>query len=486
MGAEAALSGCLRGSSRRLQVAGGIVICSFAFVWCYLGTHLIYKTNEDRRRSDQQAAIDLAAQSRGDVFPHRTNAVSNNLYAWTAARLVWSDDEQTFFVRGKWMNLIIGGGVLAISAGVLAVFWGVLPAASVLGLSAFGAFLPRAVYFQPETFFYLLFTGSCVSGFALLRNNPLWLYGVFGLLSGLTWLAKPSNAPLLLVWLCASTFRWILAFLPKPWGQPFQKWQARAHLGGVCLALITGGLVLAPLGVWSAREYGAPFFNMTKYWMWQDDYGRESVPLLVQHGNARKIASLPSELVPSFRNYFRTHTPEQAFARLADGTWGKLSRFVFPEKKISKRKEKTPHRRLINHRGLYLLGLAVAAVFFATWAYVAGRSRRALPQNETDKELRVLCRPEASETLFVFGTFALYALAYGWYEPIGRGDRFMMTLYTPLVLWFTWVSVSASRRIGNRAAVGLLCVIYGVVLALVVSNVCHLMAWPEFRPDNPL
>ncbi len=467
-------------------MAAVMLLSAFAFVWCHLGTHLIYKTNADRRRSDQQAAIDLAAQSRADFFPHRTNAVSNNLFAWTAARLVWSDDEQTFFIRGKWMNLILGGIALVVFAAILAIFWGTLPAGAFLGVSAFAAFLPRTVYFQPETFFYLLFTGSCICGFALLRKNPLWLYGLFGALCGLTWLAKPSNAPLLLVWLCAATLRWVVAVLPSPWGQSVTTWKPPAHLRGMLLALLAGGLVVAPLGVWSAREYGAPFFNMTKYWMWQDDYGRESVPLLVQHGDARKIRSLPSELVPSAMNYFRTHHPREAFARLADGTWGKLSRFVFPEKKFFRRKEKAPHRRLLNYRGLYLLAFASAAGLFAFWSYTASRMRGFPSEPRTPKEMRWLWRPEASETLFVFGSFALYALAYGWYEPIGRGDRFMMTLYTPLLLWFTWLVVSTVRQIPGRFGGWLSAAFFALITALVIHDICHLVAWPEFNPENPL
>jgi hypothetical protein len=33
----------------------------------------------------------------------------------------------------------------------------------------------------------------------------------------------------------------------------------------------------------------------------------------------------------------------------------------------------------------------------------------------------------------VAGTFAAFALLYGWYTPIGRGDRFMLSLWVPLV-----------------------------------------------------
>jgi hypothetical protein len=52
----------------------------------------------------------------------------------------------------------------------------------------------------------------------------------------------------------------------------------------------------------------------------------------------------------------------------------------------------------------------------------------------------------AGQFFFVAGTCVASVLAYGWYSPIGRGDRFMITLYLPLVFTFIW---AAERRLAR-------------------------------------
>jgi hypothetical protein len=58
----------------------------------------------------------------------------------------------------------------------------------------------------------------------------------------------------------------------------------------------------------------------------------------------------------------------------------------------------------------------------------------------------------ASVFLFVVGSVCAYTLAYGWYTPIGRGDRFMLSLYAPLILSLLWASESMLRRARRRKA----------------------------------
>jgi len=39
---------------------------------------------------------------------------------------------------------------------------------------------------------------------------------------------------------------------------------------------------------------------------------------------------------------------------------------------------------------------------------------------------------------FILATLLATIAAYGWYTPIGRGDRFMLSLYAPLVFSLIW------------------------------------------------
>ena len=54
--------------------------------------------------------------------------------------------------------------------------------------------------------------------------------------------------------------------------------------------------------------------------------------------------------------------------------------------------------------------------------------------------------------LFVIGSVAGYSLLYAFYAPIARGsgDRFMLSLYLPLVFSLIWGAESIVRRIKRR------------------------------------
>ena len=54
------------------------------------------------------------------------------------------------------------------------------------------------------------------------------------------------------------------------------------------------------------------------------------------------------------------------------------------------------------------------------------------------------------------GTVTLLTLLYGWYSPIGRGDRFMLSLWMPLVYCFIAGAESAVRPLAFVAALRLI------------------------------
>ncbi len=446
--------------------------------WFHLGTLLIHTTNHDRRSSDQLANMDSAEAARADWYPFRTNAVSNGLWPWLAAK-VWTPEPSDFFVRGKWLNLALTGFLLGVAALIASRHLALLPWALLLLLAALGSLLPRAVYFQPETLSYLFFTAAFFTGLTLLSRNPWWLFVLFGLLLGIAYLAKPSVDPLILCWVGAGIFRGGLALLPKRDGAASARveWDPRRHLAGLFVVAATFLLVTGPRLAYSNATFGDPFFNMPKYWMWHDDYGKESVPFLVQHGHKDKIAALPPEQVPSAANYFRTHTPEQAWQRLSEGTSGKLTRFLAPAKGGYPKKNK-PWRYLLAHRGLYPVTLATGLVFFLLLALGAG------------------VRPSAglvSGIVFGLGAFTIYTLAYGWYEPIGRGDRFMMALYLPLCAGCIVgietlrrrLSVEAKGRIA-RIATPAAFTLYALLLGAAIWNFAALLLHPAFDTGNTL
>ena len=87
--------------------------------------------------------------------------------------------------------------------------------------------------------------------------------------------------------------------------------------------------------------------------------------------------------------------------------------------------------------------------------------------------------------LFAVGAFVLYAMAYGFYAPIGKGDRFMLSLYLPLAVTFVWVAERLRRqamRVRHTRWAGWLYTAMHVVLTIVVlTRVVDLLRTPLFR-----
>lgn len=464
------LAGFLLGKARPWVMA--VAVAVFVGVWFHLGALLIATTNQDRRASDQQANIHLAADSRGDWLPMRTNAVSNPLWAWTAAKLAWDEDEAVFFVRGKWLNLTLSAAALAAGALLLARHLPWVAALNVTLLAGLGGLLPRAVYFQPEPLYYIFFTLACVFGAALMFRNPLPLYAGFGAAAGLAYLAKTGTDLLLLVWFgagCWRAARWFFDRAERAAGWLGGVWSPGRHVAGLAVAAAVYVLIAAPRFVWSAAHFGDPLFNMPRYWMWQDDYAKESVPLLVNHGHKSKIAALPREEAPSLVNYLRSRPAERVMERLSVGVSAKLTRFLAPE--AGKKRKQPPWRYVLWNRGHYLGVLA----FALAGLYVAARLRGV-----------VFTPGDGAAGLFVAGVFGIYTLGFGWYDPIGRGDRFMMTLYAPLVLAFCWGIEAMRKRIRHPAADAFVALLHAGVFAALLWNVAGLLARPVFVPDQPL
>src|SRR5688500_11498108 len=184
----------------------GLAIILFLWFYYYIAGELIRHVNQDRSASDQQLHISLAHSSHQDWWPLRTDGITNPFWSWIATFFDDGDDEAVF-VRGKWFNVIATAAFLAGLTCWSARRLPLLAAINLLLVAALGLFLQRCTYFQPEPLYYIFFFFCWTAACALLRHNPLWLYGLLGLCSVLAYLLKPSTAPLMLIFVGVSTLR---------------------------------------------------------------------------------------------------------------------------------------------------------------------------------------------------------------------------------------------------------------------------------------
>ena len=375
-------------------------------------------------------------------MPHRTDGVVAPLWPWMAARLTTpgqpyremevTDADRELFSKGKWTNVSIVLVFLWALGLVMARAFRPAAVVTVLLLGAFGALLPRAVYFQPEPLYFILFFLTWVCAVKLLLKNNLWTHALLGVLGGLAYLAKTSVEPLILAWFGISAIRVLVVLRRKDDPLEEHRWTGRNHFIGCLVFAFAWLAVTAPRYMAAQEKWGDPRFSYPAAWMWMDDFKAGSA-WMVAHPDTKSLQATPPGQRPSLGNYLKTHPAEQVRDRLVHGTKEKLTRWLSP-KPVTVKKDGSfsGWRVLLERRGLYLA--AVTAVTLAAGVLVWTRRK------SVDRVGMAPAPGAWAAVLFTTGSVLGYSLLYGWYDPIGRGDRFMLSLYLPIVFCLLWAA----------------------------------------------
>ncbi len=433
------------------------------YLWAHLrlGHALADQTNQDPLRSDQEnnmrcarsaaarAPMQLAKGFRTnlrDWLPHYTDGVVNPLWPRLAATFASADDRQ-FFNDGKRWNVAFGAVFLGACALWLGRRWAV-PAVLVFLLAAgLGAVIPRSPWFQPEPVYYALFFASFVTSLAILKSNPVWRYALLGLLTGLAYLAKASVQPLLLVFFGVTALRFLGAVWPhggKAGPRTRSEWNPSSHFIGLSVLLAVHLVVISPRLGYSQQAFGHPLHAYPSSWMWLDDF-EQGYAWMGTHNTREQLAAIAPEDKPSARRWLETHSREEGWRRLADGTWWQVRRLVAsdPTPRAKDGSPKKPWQAMLEYPGWTLVALAGLGLVAAAGAIVYQR-REKLPVHRQQPERGMMA-------LFVLGTVACYSLLHGWYTPVGDGDRFMLALFPPLVFSLLAAGEDIVRRLQARA-----------------------------------
>jgi hypothetical protein len=449
----------------------------------WLGNALLRQTNLDVTTSDQLANIALARQSADDWFPHRSTYIQP-LWPWVS-RLVLEQDDNDYFLRGRKLNLAIGAAVTLLIFIAGAAFIAPVPGYTMGLVAGFAVFLQRAHYFHPEPLLYFFFALCVLLMVLSLRVNRWWFYAGWGLSFGLAYLAKASISPLVAVY-AGATIVLLLAragLLPGKMvaSAGADSWSLGRHLVGTFAALLLAAAIIAPNAVFKQRVHGDPFFSPTKYWMWCDDWDTEAYPLYERIWSSGSRAAFPPGELPTMRNYLRKHGAVHALQRLGEGMSYMGERFLLPGRKTvpavfvitQKGNEERGEpdriwRFIMPARGLYLAVLAAVACFL-----LIDRYRRGGPPLWRTPSGLAACA-------FVVAMLLVYWLAFGWYAAIGKGERFSLMLYIPVLVAAVTAGWILSRNSVGRwpqlVFSGGIC----VVLAHAIIQILRLLLHPQF------
>lgn len=237
-----------------------------------------------------------------------------------------SDDE--FFVAAKAWNIRLA---LALMAGLAIVFAWHLPPLVSFNLTlvvAFGYWVFKAGYSQPELLFYFLFFSTFLACVHMFRDHGplggLGLAALAGVLAGLTFLTKALIPPFVAVVVGVYGGREVIRFVRarRVAGGPAAGVALRRLLwrGAAAVAMTAAFLaVVYPYIANSKRVFGQYFYNAnTTYFIWYDD-GATARAIMMPAMDVEGRISLPAEERPSMGQYLRTRSVGEIAARLAGG-----------------------------------------------------------------------------------------------------------------------------------------------------------------------
>jgi hypothetical protein len=479
------------------------LLALYVLVHVKMGGLLIQQTNhtaKDMRGGDQLHNMRLATEVRAEdlhpdfdkgftkalmnFFPHRTDGVVQPLWPWIAGWLVKdghvlkeedmaapapSDETVELFHRGRWFHVFLTATFVAFLGIAACRIFSVPAALNLMLLGGLGALLPRAAYFQPEPVYYIFFFLTWVACVSALKHNSLWIYGLIGVLGGIAYMAKGSVSPLLAVFIAISSLRCVWEMISAR-RRGFvlgtgNLWHWRNHLVGLVVLGMTHLLTIGPRLCDAQEKFGSMTHSFPSYWMWFDKFGGPATVddpttaygWMETHNTREELLAMRPESTPSLGNYLRTHTGQEVFDRLWNGLFsaknpetgvvGRVREFVWPQqtKRSDKIEKQKPWRGILEWRGIYVawLGLVLVGLLVVL--------KCAAPEPEHAGHV-VFRHGTVSVVLFVVGSVVGYSVLYAFYAPIARGsgDRFMLSLYLPLVFSLIWGAESIVRRIRRR------------------------------------
>lgn len=258
-----------------------------------------------------------------------------------------------------------------------------------------------------------------------------------------------------------------------------ERWSACHHVIGTVLWAVAFLLTVGPRLDYAKNRWERPFFGYPNVWMWMDDFDT-GFKWMEQHPDAAALKAVPPDEMPSFANYRRTRTPDQMLARLADGVWKRPAPSWLP----SAPPDRLPDsgEALAPAAGIPRL-LPRGACFHRRGGVVhdlkVGRCR-ATSRSERLRTARFCSLARVSSSPRRWPTARA--------TPIGRGDRFMLSLYLPLAYALI---AAAERRLARYEATyahtewprRIYRIGQFVLFIALLARVAQVLQAPHFDPD---
>jgi len=429
----------------------------YAWAYSYLGAILILEKNTVRTGNAQAEFIDgvYEAASMGEegfearrsisseftrALPQYTDGLIDPLWPWL---MRGNSDERpdVLFEKGKWTNLILSGSILILMAVAAARAFSFLGAAALMLMGGFGVILERSAFFSPDAIYYLLVVLAWLCALSLHRQNHVWLYGVFGILLGLAFLAKPLVWPIIAGFLLVSLARTIVRSVRSRKETPLEDlWVSGNQLVGLSIFFTAFMLVVGPRLSYASERFGDPFHTYEKYMVWLDS-PVEAVRFPRDYPGVDELSQIPEGEKPGLIWFVENHGVSELFSRAFEG--------AVAQSKAS-----------ILGRGGWILLYG-----FLVFAVIAGIHRWTVMRQD-EEVWRVRGTSARWMLLFLASASAISLFYTGIGNVIIPGNSMTTSLFLPILVTFIWIAERYRRQLQRSHRAQLVNRVYAVLMIL--------------------
>lgn len=380
----------------------GLILIIAGMYW-YGAEKQLARVNIDMTSTDQKAYMNYARnlyESRYTYIGGRNRMPVYPILQSLFYRRGMTDE--AFFMRGKYVNLVMSIGLLAGLGFIFTQFFSWLHSLNLVLIVAFTVFIFKAGYFQAELLFYFLNFCLFLLMWRLLTTMSWQLAILTGIVAGLAHLTKASILPGLALFLLLAGAKW--GWLALRSVRCHESARARLVLSPLLGALLVGAFFLMTVFPYintSKQVFGRYFYNVNStFYVWYDSWGEVKQGTRA-HGDRIGWPDIPPEEIPSRSKYLREHTLQQIIGRFVNGglrvMWNAAHSYGYAKYVV-----------------LHLTMLFMAVLRFRR------RASQAVVSNP------FLC-------LFLAAYFVGYFLLYSWYVPIAAGNRLILSQFIPLM-----------------------------------------------------
>lgn len=425
----------------------------YAWPYGYFGAILISEANTNPKVRNQSAWLDAVYRSAsvdGEVdkpsilgnatraFPHYTDGIVDPLFPWLLRGYV-GESPEVVFEAGKWMNFILSAIILVVFALAAARAFSFPGAAAVVIMGGFGVILERSGFFTSDALYFLLVVMTWLCALSLIRQNVLWLYGVFGVLIGLSYLTEPFIWPVVAGFVGVSLIRslWVSFSSRRDKGDT-GLWTPSNQIVGFAMMIAAFLLVTGPRLTYAGKTFGDPFHSYHRYFVWMESPA-EAAQFRQAHPAKAQLEAIPPEEVPGVRKFLR----EKGALALASRGWeGALAQV----------------KSSVLGRGGWILGYG-----FLVFMVIAAIHRWAVWHQE-DEVWRV--RGTSARWMLLFLCFVLGITLF--YAGLGNAafpeNPMTASLFLPVLLTFIWISERYRRQLQRTRYVTLVNRVYAALM----------------------